>query len=402
MPQQLTAKKVQSLSRKAGMHRVAFGLYLRVTATLRAYWMLRYHRAGKSVEMSLGSYDTLSFQEAVAKSTALRLEVKRGKNPLEAKQASSARRKASTFKEIALQLIEDKRSGWKSEKHAQQWTNTLETYAFPVIGNLDVSQVEVEHVLKILSPIWTTKTETATRVRQRIEAVLDAAAARKLRSRENPAVWDGHLNTLLPTIKKKRRVKHHPAMPWQNVPAFMADMRQNESISAKALEFCILTNTRTKETIHATWDEIDFDEALWVIPASRMKGDIAYRVPLSNRAIKLLKSIPRVKNSNFIFNNPLRNKPLSNMAMLELLKGTHPDLTVHGFRSSFRDWAAECAMIPHDLAEKAMSHQIRSEAEAAYQRGDMLLRRRKVMASWERYLSSEKTSKVVPIKAGQR
>ncbi|MDE2622690.1 MAG: tyrosine-type recombinase/integrase [Betaproteobacteria bacterium] len=398
MPYQLTARKVQSLTSKPGMHRVATGLYLRVTPTLRSYWMLRYFRNGKATEMSLGYFDALTLHEAVAKSHTLRMTVKSGNDPLKERRALMVRKQSATFREVAKALIEAKRPGWKCDKHASQWESTLQTYVFPVIGDMDVAIVDTAHILEILTPIWTTKAETATRVRQRIEAVLNAAAARKLRSRDNPAAWKGHLDTLLAVVKKKSRVVHHPCMPWDEVPDYMPQLRANGSISAMALEFCILTSTRTSETIKARWEEIDFKKEIWTVPGTRMKGGESYRVPLTEPMIRLLKSVPRFEGSDFIFNGAKQGKPLSNMAMLNLLQGTQPDITVHGFRSSFRDWAGESTNFPSDVVEMCLSHKIKGETQAAYQRGDLFVKRRKVMAAWNDYLYSGKRSKVVMIK----
>lgn len=398
MPYQRNAKQVQSLSKKPGMHRVATGLYLRVTPTLRSYWMLRYYKGGKSTEMSLGYFEEMSLHEAVAKSHTLRMGMKRGSDPLQERRALMVRKQSATFREVARALIEAKRPGWKCDKHASQWESTLETYVFPTIGDTDVALVDTSHVLEILNPIWNTKAETATRVRQRIEAVLNAAAARKLRSRDNPAAWKGHLDTLLAVIKKKSRVVHHPCLPWDEVPDYMPQLRANGSISAMALDFCILTSTRTSETIKAKWEEIDFAKAVWVVPGTRMKGGESYRVPLTGPMIRLLKSVPRFEGSDFIFNGARQGRPLSNMAMLNLLKGTHPNLTVHGFRSSFRDWAGESTNFPSDVVEMCLSHKIKSETQAAYQRGDLFEKRRRVMDAWNNYLASGKRSKVVTIK----
>jgi len=382
-----TDLQIKALLKKPGMHRVAPGLYLRVRDTGAAFWALRYTVDGKSHEAGMGSYPAVTLQEATAKAAALRLALKRdGIDPLEAKSAEQAKTTgAHTFKAIASDLIEAKRPGWKSAKHAGQWVATLQTYAYPAIGDLDVSAIDTEHVLAILKPIWTAKHETATRLRQRIEAVLDAAAARKLRSGENPARWKGHLDKLLSAIPKARRVQHHKALPWQELPEFMAELRQRQTISAKALQFTILTAVRTGETTGARWDEIDLDAALWLIPASRMKAVREHRVALSAQAVALLRSLPRREDEPLVFPGGRKGRPLSNMAMLELLRGMRPGLTVHGFRSTFRDWVSEATNFNPEIAERALAHRVVNATEAAYSRSDLLERRRDLMQAWADY-----------------
>jgi integrase len=275
--------------------------------------------------------------------------------------------------------------GWKNPKHGDQWINTLRAYAFPVFGGKAVSEVTTDDVLSALTPMWQTKHETATRVRQRIEAVLSAAKARGLRSGENPAAWRGHLDSLLPTISKRRRVEHHPAMPWQDVPAFMSELRLRSSMSAWALQFTILTARRTGEVIGARWPEIDLRAGLWTIPAARMKAQREHRVPLSHQALALLKALPRTDGSDAVFWGA-RKPTISNMAMLELLRGMRPGMTVHGFRSSFRDWAAESTSFPSEVIEMPLAHTIGNQVEAAYRRGDLLDKRRELMQAWAGYL----------------
>lgn len=243
-------------------------------------------------------------------------------------------------------------------------------------------------MLAALTPIWSDKHETATRVRQRIEAVLSAAKARGLRFGENPAAWRGHLDALLPTISKRKRVEHHAAMPWQDVPAFMAELRSRQSMSGWALQFTILTACRTGEVIGARWGEIDLERALWVVPAARMKAHVEHRVPLAEPALALLRELPRMDGSDAVFWGS-RRPTISNMAMLELLRGMRPGLTVHGFRSAFRDWAAEATNFPAEVVEMALAHTIPNQVEAAYRRGDLLDKRRELMQAWAAYLSAE-------------
>jgi len=394
----LTVKEVESRRRKVGMHRVAPGLYLRVTSASSAYWMLRYSKSEsgeggkvKTTEMSLGRYDDLTLAQAAAKAADLRSARREaGIDPLQTKHKREEREVGThTFEAVARDLIASKRAGWKSAKHAAQWSATLETYAYPVIGSRDVSTIDTAAVLDVLNPIWSTKHETATRLRQRLEAVLTAAKVLGLRSGENPAAWRGHLAALLPTISKKSRVRHHPAMRWQDLPRFMAEMRRRDSMSARALEFTILNASRTSEVTGARWSEFDLDAATWTIPPERMKGKVEHRVALSDAAVAMLRALPRHDDADWVLWTLREGEPrsLSNMAMLELLRGMHPGLTVHGFRSSFRDWAGEVTHHPREIIEHALAHQIKDQAEAAYRRGDALERRRVLMRDWSDYCS---------------
>ncbi len=385
--QQLTAKEVQRLAREDGLHRVGPGLYLRVRGR-SALWTFRYTHAGKTREPSLGPLETLSLADALAKAADLRARVKRG-DAIDPRPAPIAARPkpAETFQDVAEQFIEAMRPGWKNAKHADQWTNTLATYAYPKLGSKPVGEIGTGDVLEVLSPIWKDKHETATRVRGRIEAVLSAAKARGLRAGENPALWRGNLDQLLPTISKRRRVQHHAALPWQEAPAFMAELRERQSMSAFALQFTILTATRTAETIGMLWPEIKLDDGLWIIPAQRMKAGREHRVPLSKQTIRLLKELPRMEGTDVVFWGG-RKPHLSNMAMLELLRGMRPGLTVHGFRSTFRDWAAEATSFPADVVEMALAHTIQNQVEAAYRRGDLLAKRAELMREWAAYLDS--------------
>ena len=394
----LTVKEVESRRRKVGMHRVAPGLYLRVASAASAYWMLRYSKteAGKvkTTEMSLGRYDDLTLAQAVAKAAELRSARRESDiDPLTIKRAKFA--SGQTFEAVARELIEAKRAGWKNAKHAAQWSATLETYAFPIIGERDVADIDTAAVLEVLTPIWKDKNETATRVRQRIEAVLSAAKVRGLRSGENPAAWKGHLDHLLAAIPKKMRVRHHPAIAWADLPPFMVDLRARTSTSARALEFTILAAARTGEVIGARWPEFDLDAAIWTIPGARMKAKIAHRVALSPRAVEILRGLPRRDDIDLVFYTVKADKPraLSSMAMLELLRGMRADddpvPTVHGFRSTFRDWAGETTAHPREIIEHALAHQLGDSTEAAYRRGDALERRRRLMADWADYCASK-------------
>jgi integrase len=386
-----TALEVRKLVGVEGMHRCGPGLYLRVRGGSSA-WMLRFSQGGKAHEYALGNARIMSLADALAASSLLRTRRAEGEDlravldARGAEKAPAAPAQPVTFESVALQQWEKMRPGWKNPKHADQWINTLRTYAFPVFGGKPVVEVTTEDVLSALDPIWSDKHETATRVRQRIEAVLSAAKARGLRSGENPAAWRGHLDAVLPTISKRRRVEHHAAMDWQDVPAFMAELRQRTSMSAWALQFTILTACRTGEVIGAQWQEIDLDAGLWTIPASRMKAQREHRVPLTPVVVDLLRALPRMAGSDAVFWGG-RKPTISNMAMLELLRGMRPGLTVHGFRSAFRDWAAESTNFPAEVVEMALAHTVTNQVEAAYRRGDLLDKRRELMQAWAEHLS---------------
>lgn len=386
----LTDRGLRALLKKPGVHRVASGLYLRVRDTGAAFWALRYTINGKSREMGLGTFSHLSLAEATKLSHDLRLSLKRdGIDPIETRRIANERREGAAFRDVAENYIEGQRPKWKNAKHAEQWGNTLKHYAYPVLGDLDVAKITTEDVLTVLKPIWTQKHETATRLRQRIEAVMDAATARKLREGDNPARWKGHLDKLLAAIPKAQRIQHHPALPWKELPAFLSELRQSESMSARALVFTILTACRTAEVTGAKWAEIDLETKVWMIPAVRMKAKREHRVPLSSHAVKLLKSLPVVQGNEYVFQGIREKSPISNMAMLEQLKGLRPGYTVHGFRSTFRDWVADATSFSPELAEMALAHTIANQTEAAYRRGDLLERRRDLMQAWADYATGK-------------
>ncbi|MGE6992107.1 tyrosine-type recombinase/integrase [Pseudomonas sp. NPDC047961] len=304
-----------------------------------------------------------------------------------------------TFKKVATDYIAAHRAGWKNVKHAQQWENTLATYAEPVIGHLPAAEVSTAHVLEILQPIWITKTETASRVRNRIELILDAAKARGLRDGENPARWRGHLDKLLPKRAKVRAVEHHTALPWPDLPAFMDGLAKHDALSYAAIRLTILTACRTSEVLGATWDEVDLESHTWTIPAARMKAGKDHRVPLSDAALKVLGSLPRIDGSPYLFPGARQGRPLSNLAMLMGLRRMgRGNLTMHGFRSTFRDWAAERTQYPREVCEMALAHKIAEGAEAAYWRGDIFEKRRALMADWAKYATQAPVSKVVALR----
>lgn len=390
----LTPATVKAIS-TPGLHADGLNLYLQVGPTGNKAWLFRYMIGGKAKSMGLGPVHTVTLAMARDKATEARRKLLEGIDPVaerdSAKQASAAAAAAAaakliTFKECAKRYIAAKEAGWKNAKHADQWGSTLEAYVYPVFGHLAVNEVDVGLVLQALEPIWTTKTETASRVRGRIESVLDWATARGYRHGDNPARWRGHLDKLLSARPKSARVNHHSAMPYSDVAAFMVALRAMEGVSPKALEFAIHTATRTGETVGARWSEIDLAARMWTIPGNRMKAGKEHRVPLSARAIEILKSLPREDDSDFVFIGDRKGKPLSNMALLMTLRRMgRDDVTVHGFRSTFRDWAAEQTAYPNELVEMALAHTISDKTEAAYRRGDMVEKRRRLMQDWTDY-----------------
>lgn len=391
-----------------GRHVDGGGLQLLVKPTGARSWVFRYMIAGKSREIGLGPAsgpDATSLANARDLAAALRLKVKAGVDPLaerdrEAAEALAAAQAAKvagvTFRAAAETYIAANEASWRNEKHRAQWSSTLATYAYPVIGDLPVAEVDTPHVLKILEPIWHEKAETASRLRGRIETVLDSAKARGYRQGENPARWRGHLAQVLPARKKLAR-GHHKALPYEQLPGFVEQLREREAVAALALEFTILTAARTGETIGATWAEIDLNKAIWTVPAERMKAGKEHRVPLSPRAVEILEHV-RPLSAEHVFAGPQGGK-LSGMAMSMLLRRMGVDVTVHGFRSAFRDWAAERTAYAHEVCEMALAHVIANKAEAAYRRGDLFDKRRRLMADWATFCESgEAAGDVVPIR----
>jgi integrase len=383
---------------RPGLHADGGGLYLNIGRNGARSWIFRFTLAGRTRDMGLGSANTISVADARHKAQEARKQLADGVDPIEARAtALESRRveaaKAITFDQCVEALIATRRAGWKNAKHAEQWRSTLATYASPKIGKLPVQMIDTARVMEVLRPIWATKPETARRVRGRIEAVLASAKVLGYRSGDNPAQWRNHLDQLLPPRSKVRGVVHHAALPYQELPAFMARLYCREGTAARALIFTILTAARTNEVIGARWNEIDWDRRIWMIPAARMKGDREggedHRVPLSEAVITLLKAAGDNPNrdDHFIFpGGNRRARHVSNMAMLALLgRMGFGSLTVHGFRSSFRTWAAECTDSPREIAEKALGHVIGDETERAYQRGDLLEKRRKLVQAWNEF-----------------
>jgi integrase len=396
-------------SKGLGMHADGAGLYLCVGAGGRRSWIFRYKFGGKPHEMGLGPLHTIGLKEARERARRCREQLLDGINPLDARQAQRQaarldRAKAITFQECAERYIEAHRPTWRNAKHAAQWPSTLETYVYPVFGDLPVQGIDEGLVVKVLEPIWSTKTETATRVRQRIEAVLDWASVRKFRRGENPARWKGCLESLLPKPASAKRAvrratgraEHHAALPYDEIAPFVAELRRQDGMAARALEFAVLTVGRTGEVIGARWDEVNFAERIWTVPAERMKAGREHRVPLAAPAIALLEALAQLRrpreDAPVIFAGPNRGKPLSNMAMLMLLRRMgHGELTVHGFRSTFRDWAAERTNFPAEVVEMALAHAVSDKVESAYRRGDLFQKRRQLMDAWARYCDQLKS-----------
>lgn len=383
-------------------------------------WIFRFSTAGKQTEMGLGGYPEVSLAEARQKAAEARALRKQGIDPLQHRKHQEAAAEATgsgvpSFTSAAAAYIRSKRHEWSNPKHARQWCATLKTYARPVIGSKPVDQVTTEDVLTIIKPIWTSRTETAKRVQGRVENILDFAAARQWRDSANPARWRGHLDKLLPSparVKKQRNggtTRHHPAMPYTEVPAFMVEVRALDSVSALALEWLILTATRSGETLQATWSEVDTEAAIWTIPATRTKTRREHQVPLSGAALALLDRLPRVAGNDHLFVGARQGRPLSNMAMLQLMRGLgygvggdRGDYVPHGFRSSFRDWSGEVSSFPRDVCEMALGHAIESKVEAAYRRGSLMQKRRAMMQEWADWCGKGEVDNVVSLDRHQQ
>jgi len=340
--------------------------------------------------MGLGGYPEVPLAAARDAARAAREKIRRGVDPIEeAKQARSSllsqQASAITFAEAATQYIEAHEAGWRNTKHAQQWRNTITKYANPVLGKLLVRDVTAAHVISVLEPIWRTKTETASRLRNRIELILASATARGYRSGPNPAAWRGHLDKLLPPPSRVAKKRHHPALPYAQAPAFMARLREQSGVGARALEFVILTAARSGEVRGARWEEFDEDSATWVVPASRMKAGREHRVPLSPAALQVLRAQREVAVNDWVFPG-LKDRPLSDMTLSAVLRRMGVAAVPHGFRSTFRDWCAEQTHYPNEVAEMALAHIVADKVEAAYRRGDLLERRRQLMDDWASFL----------------
>jgi integrase len=361
---------------------------------------------GRAREMGLGPLHIVTLAEAREKSREARKLRHEGIDPIESRKAERAEERlaaatAVTFKECAERYIEAHKAGWRNPKQAAQWPSTLATYAYPVFGDLPVQAVDVGLVTKALEPIWQTKPETASRVRGRIESILDWATVRGYRKGENPARWRGHLDKLLPARAKVRKVEHHRALPYAEMRSFVAALREQEGVASRALEFLILTAARTGEVIGAKWDEIDLTERLWTVPATRMKAGKEHRVPLSGAALVIVEKMAAIHHDDFVFPGGRARRPLSNMSMLMTLRRMgRGDLTVHGFRSSFADWCAEQTALASEVREMALAHAVGDKVEAAYRRGDLFAKRRQLAEAWARFCDGD-SGEVVALHAAQ-
>lgn len=386
-----------------GLHFVGgvSGLALQVQPSGSRSWVLRYSIAGRRREMGLGGFPDVPLVDARRRAREEREKADKGLDPIAERAAAQSRvradrAKAITFEKAARSFVEAQEAGWRNAKHAGQVRSTLAS-TYPTIGNVLVRDVELAHVLAVLEPIWREKTETASRLRGRIEAVLDWATARGYRDGPNPARWKGHLDHLLPAPAKIAKPVHHPAVPVGDVGEFIAALRQESGVAARALEFAVLTAARPGEVRGARWDEIDVDAAMWVVPAERMKAGKEHRVPLSAPALELVRTMPLFAEQELIFPAP-RGGPLSDMALVSVMRRMGHSSVPHGFRSTFRDWAAENTNYPRDLAEMALAHTIGDKVEAAYRRGDMLAKRRRMMDDWAAFCAAPRPmGRVLPI-----
>jgi integrase len=424
----LTAAKVRGLA-EPGQYLDRDGLYLQIKANrdktkLRRSWIFRYTRDGKTRWMGLGPVRLVPLAKARDKVLDFRRMLLDGIDPMTAKEAeraegAKAAKSVVTFRQAAERYVAAHENTWKNPKHRQQWKNTLDSYAYPVFGDWDVKAVDTAAVMEVIESLWTTKPETASRLRGRIETVLGYAKSRHWRTGENPARWREHLENLLPKRSKVRKVKHHAALPWQRIGAFMGVLRKQDSLGARALDFTILTAVRTNETIGAKWSEIDLTGAVWTIPGERMKAEREHRVPLSPSAVALLKTTLPLRDpdaGDFVFPGGKKGKPMSNAAMSAVIdrmneveegqplpwvdpKQNDRPITVHGFRSSFSDWRAEATAYPEELGEACLAHVTKDKVKAAYQRGDLFERRRRLMKSWTTFCSQpSREGEVTPMR----
>jgi integrase len=388
---ELTALEVGRL-KKPGTHAVGgvAGLLLQITSSGARSWILRVMVGGKRREIGLGAFPDVTLAQAREKARETRQAIEDGRDPVVERAAArraliAARGLEITFDDAARKFIESKSSEWSNSKHATQWESTLAKYVSPVVGDLHVRDVELGHITKILEPIWKTRTETASRLRGRIESVLAWATVHGYREGENPARWRGHLDKILAKPGKVAQTKHHAALPYAEIPAFMSALREREGIAARALEVLILTATRSGEIRAAKWPEFDLDKKLWIIPAGRMKAKKEHWVPLSDQTVEVLRGLVRLENNDLVFPAP-RGGVLSDMTLAAVLKRMgRNDVTAHGFRSTFRDWAGETTAYPREVIEHALAHRLKDKAEAAYARGTLFDKRRGLMDDWAKH-----------------
>lgn len=394
----LTARGVETI-KQPGFYADGQGLYPQVTSAEAKSWIFRYvspagEMKGKRRDLGLGSLKLLGLAAARRKVLELRAQIEEGVDPLEERKARQAAQaleaapaakeaaKVVTFKECGDAYVKAMRPGWKNAKHADQWISTLETYAYPILGELSVENIDINLVLKVLEPIWIGKTETASRLRGRIEAILDYARVRGYRSGENPARWKGHLDHILPATGDVAKVRHHASLPYAQMPAFWPRLQAQDGLGARALELCILTATRTGDVLGARWSEFDLDSRVWEIPGLRMKAGADHRIPLSGPALTLLRKLAAIRLGDYVFPGQHITRPLSNMSMAMVLRRMKLDVTPHGFRSTFRTWIAEQTNFPHEVAEAALAHTQGDKVVAAYQRGDLFAKRANLMDAW--------------------
>ena len=404
---ELSATEVRRL-RKPGLHAVGgvAGLQLQVTGTGAKSWILRTKIGEKRRDIGLGGFPDVPMAQAREKAREIKEQIKQGIDPVAERKAAraaliAAQAKAISFDECARQFLKSKTAEFSNPKHAAQWSSTLKTYASPIIGHLPVEAVDLPLIVKVLETIWKEKTETATRVRGRIESVLAWATVSGYRHGDNPARWRGNLDAVLPKPTKLKNVQHHKAVQWQEINPFMQALRQREGIAVKALEFLILTAVRSGEVRGAKWKEIDLQTKTWTIPGERMKVDKEHTIPLCNDAVKLLKSMPILKGNDLIFPGA-RGGVLSDVALTKPIRAIGSDATAHGFRSTFRDWCAESTNYPNEVAEMALAHTVSNAVERAYRRGDLLAKRFNLMRDWCKFINSPaKSGDVIGIREGK-
>ena len=386
MVKRLTVREVQTIS-QPGLYSDGDGLYLQVTSPSSKTWIYRYQLRGRRRDLGLGSCKIYSLAIAREKAFEARRKVKEGIDPIEERRTTlHDDRITIDFREASGRYIVAKSPEWKNAKHKQQWTNTIAKYCTPIIGSISVNAINTELVLKCLEPIWREKPETATRIRSRIEIILNWAKVKGYRNGENPARWKGHLDQLLPSKPKFAAVRSHASMPYASIPTFMTKLQERSDTACYALTFLILTASRTGEVRNAQWNEIDLCTASWEIPGTRMKSGRNHRIPLSKPALKILATMQTMPMNDFIFPGRKRDKPISDMSMLEVLRRQQIPFMVHGFRASFRTWVAEKTTFQDDVAEAALAHSVGNKVVAAYQRGDLFEKRCRLMDAWAEFI----------------
>jgi integrase len=398
----LTLKKIAKLA--AGRHHDKDGLYAKIAPSGTGSWLLRYERAGREHWLGLGPLRDFDLEEARARARKARQQLRDGIDPIEAKKADRAAKvleaaKNVTFADAARQYFDGHQAKWSSVKHRAAFLSTLESYAFPVFGALPVAMIDTPLILKVIEPIWISKNKSAAHLRGRIESVLDWSTVRGFRIGDNPARWKGHLAEVLPAKSQIARVVHHAALPYAEVPAFIAALASQQGIGPRALEFLTLTAARTGEVVHAQWSEIDFENRIWTVPEARMKGRKLHRVPLSDRAIEILRALPT--EGDLVFIGSRKNAPIGKNVMPNLVEAMGRAVTIHGFRASFKSWASERTSFPREIIEAALAHQVGNSVEQAYQRSDVLEKRRKLMEAWATFCTTpQRDATVTPIRRG--